>query len=50
MEVSNKPAISKTKMHKAAEKLLGMQEKLQSDREKFKMEMKEMKKKQNADK
>uniref|UniRef100_A0A914QTA2 Uncharacterized protein n=1 Tax=Panagrolaimus davidi TaxID=227884 RepID=A0A914QTA2_9BILA len=50
MKVSDKPAISKAKMHKAAERLLGMQEKLQMDRQKFKMQMKELKKKQNAEK
>uniref|UniRef100_A0A914Z980 Uncharacterized protein n=1 Tax=Panagrolaimus superbus TaxID=310955 RepID=A0A914Z980_9BILA len=49
MEVSDKPAISKSKMHKAAERLLGMQQKLHMDRQKFKMEMKEMKKKQNEE-
>uniref|UniRef100_A0AC34FZQ3 Uncharacterized protein n=1 Tax=Panagrolaimus sp. ES5 TaxID=591445 RepID=A0AC34FZQ3_9BILA len=47
MEVSNQPAISKSKMHKAAERLLKMHEKVHMDREKFKKEMKEMKKKQN---
>lgn len=50
MEVSDKRAVSRAKIYRAAEKLLQMEKKLQTNRDKYKIEMKDIRKKENAEK